>query len=403
MKLSLFQYNKQLRDYLKIQKKTWDWFSSVQVKEEQLLEFKTGRLKNTYRLDKEGYPELYIMVNQAKEMLGLTLDVTLYQAQNSIDNNAGISYVNGEAHLVLSGPIIKLLNGDEMLAVIAHELAHVLFFSIENAELEVADRIITSIANDYRSEDVYLETAKLFRLYMELFCDRASLVVTKDLNVVLAGLIKINTGLEKVSVEGYLKQADEIFASQKVKAELETHPENYIRVRALSLWNADNIKADEEIIKMIEGDIEMQSLDIFKQEKIKLLTFDLIKLMLKPKWIKTTAVLSLARQYDSNFKADENVFVTEELLNKINLLSNSVKEYLTYILLDFALVDPTLEDVPMGFAFQIAENLGLKENFNVVVKKELKLGDRKLTELHNKSSQAFASVNESTQEHIYEE
>jgi Peptidase family M48 len=403
MNLQPFLYHTQLRNYLRAEKKTWDWFSSVKVKEEQLQEFKSNLLKNTYRLDKESHPELYEKVQLAKDKLGLAVEVTVYQAQNAVDNNAGISYVSGEAHLVLSGQIMKLLTGDELLSVLAHELSHVRLFTVENAEFEVTDRIITSIANDYRSEDVYIETARLFRLYMELYCDRGSLLVTENIETVLSGLIKINTGLDKVSVESYLKQAEEIFISEKVKSGDETHPESYIRVRALKLWETQEEKSEKEITSMIEGDTQLNGLDIFKQQKMNELTFNLLKLFLKPKWTRTTAVLSLAKQYKSNFKTDDAIVINDEFIDLVHSLSKSVKEYLAYVLLDFALVDPTLEDVPLGFAFQLAEDLLLKEFFNEVVKKELKLGERKLADLHKKAAKALSEIKESNQEHIYEE
>lgn len=403
MNLQPFNYHIKLRDNLKSQKKTWDWFSSVKVKDEQLQEFKSNLLKNTYRLDKENNLELYEKVQFAKDKLGLNIDVTIYQAQNSIDNNAGISYLAGEAHIVLSGQIMKLLTDAELLSILAHELSHVRLFTIDNSEFEVADRIITSIANDHRSEDVYIETARLFRLYMELYCDRGSLLVTENVETVLSGLIKINTGLDKVSVESYLKQAEEIFIAEKAKSEYQTHPENYIRVRALKLWDIENDKSESKIIEMIEGDIQLNDLDIFKQNKIKEFTFSLIKLILKPKWTRTTAVLSLAKQYRSDFKTDDTIVINDEFVIDISSLSKSVKEYLSYVLLDFALVDPTLEEVPSGFAFQLAEDLMLKDCFNDVVKKELKLGERKLMELQKKAAKALSEVKESNQEHIYED
>lgn len=403
MNLQPLHYHVKLRNKLKEQAKTWDWFSSVKVKDEQLLEFKTNLLKNTYRLDKESNVELYDKVQLAKDKLGLTIDVTIYQAQNSTDINAGISYLPGEAHIVLSGQIIKLLTDEELLSVIAHELSHVRLFSIENAEFEIADRIITAIANDYRSEDVFIETARLFRLYMELYCDRGSLLVTENLNVVLSSLIKINTGLSKVSVESYLKQAAEIFEAEKAKSEYQTHPENYIRVSALKLWHTDQEHAETKISEMIEGAIQLNGLDIFKQHKIHELTFSLIQLLLKPKWTRTTAILSLAKQYKNDFKTDDAIVINDTFVDNIQSLSTSIKEYLSYVLLDFALVDPTLEDVPMGLTFQLAEDLMLKEVYNEIVKKELKLGERKLSELQKKAAKALSEIKESKQEHLYED
>ena len=103
-------------------------------------------------------------------------------------------------------------------------------------------------------------------------------------------------------MESYLKQAEEIFVSEKAKSEYQTHPENYIRVRALKLWEIEKENSEKQIRDMIEGDIQLNGLDIFKQNKIKDLTFSLIKLLLKPKWTRTTAVLSLSKQYMSDFK-----------------------------------------------------------------------------------------------------
>jgi len=403
MNLHPLDYHITLRNKLKEQVKTWDWFSSVKVKDEQLLEFKTNLLKNTYRLDKESNVELYDKVQLAKDKLGLTIDVTIYQAQNSTDINAGISYLQGEAHIVLSGQIMKLLTDQELLSVIAHELSHVRLFSIEIAEFEIADRIITAIANDYRSEDVYIETARLFRLYMELYCDRGSLLVTENLDAVLSSLIKINTGLSKVSVESYLKQVAEIFEAEKAKSEYQTHPENYIRVSALKLWHTDQDNAEAKISEMIEGAIQLNGLDIFKQHKIHALTFSLIQLLLKPKWTRTTAILSLAKQYKNDFKTDDSIVINDVFVDTIQSLSTSIKEYLSYVLLDFALVDPTLEDVPMGLAFQLAEDLMLKEVYNEIIKKELKLGERKLSELQKKAAKALSEIKESKQENLYED
>lgn len=403
MTFSPFPYQIKLRDQLKLQTKTWDWFSSVKVKEEQLQEFKTNLLKNSYRLEPDVNQELYDKVRIVKEKLSLDTDVILYQAQNSIENNAGISYLPGQAHIVFSGQILRLLSGDELLSVIAHELSHVRLFTVENSEFEVAGRIITSIANDTRSEDVFIETARLFRLYMELYCDRGSLIVTENIETVLSCLIKLNTGLEKVSVASYLKQVDEILSLDQSKSEDQTHPENYIRVKALNLWHQEPSKADPMIGKMIEGELNLNFLDVFKQEELQKITFEVISIILKPKWMRSTANLSLAQQYQFDFAPKNDVEITDQLTNTIQGASKSVKEYLSFILLDFALVDPALEDLPMGVGFQLAENLGLKDQFNEAVKKELKLGPRKLMELQNKTSKALAEVKESKQEHIYNE
>lgn len=85
----------------------------------QLQEFKSNLLKNTYRIDKESNSELYEKVQVANDKLGMNIDVIIYQAQNSVDNNLGISYFLGEVYIILSGQIMKLLTGDEPVSIIA--------------------------------------------------------------------------------------------------------------------------------------------------------------------------------------------------------------------------------------------------------------------------------------------
>lgn len=46
----------------------------------------------------------------------------------------------------------------------------------------------------------------------------ALLLVTNSIDAVLSGLIKIKTGLDKVLVYSYLKQAEEIFVAEKAKS-----------------------------------------------------------------------------------------------------------------------------------------------------------------------------------------
>ena len=118
---------------------------------------------------------IYDKVNIAKEKLALQdLPVTVYQAQYTDELNASIVYLDKEAHIVFSGPVTKLFDEEELLAVLSHELTHVKLYSMLDGELEVADRIITAIANHNNSEASYYETARLFRLYTEIFCDRGA-------------------------------------------------------------------------------------------------------------------------------------------------------------------------------------------------------------------------------------
>ncbi|MCE3259808.1 MAG: peptidase family, partial [Bacteroidetes bacterium] len=210
--LKPFDFHYRLRDHFKRQEKTWKWFSEVKVKEEQTEQFKNELLKNTYRLDPSAEASIYSLLEKAKNKLGIIIPVTIYQSQYSQDSNAGIIFIQNEAHLVLSGPILKSLKEDELLALIAHELSHVLLYTIENGDFEVTSRIINALGNDHRSDSAFNETARLFSLFTELYCDIGAFKVCESAETVISTLVKVETGLEKISAANYIKQADEVLA-----------------------------------------------------------------------------------------------------------------------------------------------------------------------------------------------
>jgi Peptidase family M48 len=397
-------YHQKVKEHFKQQSKTWDYFSVTKNKDDQLQQFKTELLKNTYKFDIVTENFIYDKVAFAKEKLQLqNLPVTVYQAQYTDELNASIVYLNNEAHIVFSGPITKLLGEEELLAVLAHELTHVKLYSMLEGDLEIADRIITAIANNYNSEAAYFETARLFRLYTEIFCDRGAYNVLEKTAPVITSLVKASTGLDKVNAESFIKQADEIFSAENnLKTAGLSHPENFIRAKAIQLWHEKKAGAEEEIIKMIEGISDLDQLDIFRQKELAHLTKQFLQLFLKPKWFQSTMVLSQAKQYFTDFILDDKAVLTGKITEEISNFHLSVKDYLSYILLDFALVDSALEEIPSGWAFQFAEDVQLKDCYDAIIKKELKFSDKKLQQYKQKMLAAYYEVKESEGEQIYD-
>jgi len=117
MHLSALPYHIKVKEHFYEQKKTWQFFAAAKTKDDQLIQFKTELLKNTYKFDSATDIAIYEKINTAKQKLGLEqLPVTVYQAQYTDELNASIVYLNNEAHLVFSGKITQLLNEDELLA-----------------------------------------------------------------------------------------------------------------------------------------------------------------------------------------------------------------------------------------------------------------------------------------------
>src|SRR5882762_4913016 len=269
-RLSPLAYHVELRDYLKSsERELWGWFSLAQAKADFTENLRLELLKSTYRLDAEGHPELYKIVEEAKSRLQLDIPVTLYQAQNSPQINAGLFFMPGEGHVVFSGPLLTLLNAEELKSVIGHELAHYHLWGRDNGEFHITDRLILAVANDPRAAVSHEQTARRYRLYTEIFADRGSLCVTDDMDTVIGGLVKIQTGLSQVSATGYLKQAEEIFAKGNVATEGLSHPETFIRARSLVLWQEQRDNAAAQISAMIEGAAAFDELDVIGQTRLR--------------------------------------------------------------------------------------------------------------------------------------
>lgn len=383
--LTALDYHKKTAAYFQQQQQAWNFFSTHHFREEQLKEFKTGLLKNSYRFTETAETGLYEKVKTAKEKLELSLPVILYQAEHTAEMGAGIVYLNNEAHIVFSGNIIQHLSEEELLAVIGHELSHIHLYTQQNGEVEIADRMVTAIANHHGTTPAHYETARLFRLYTEIFCDRGAYRVTGSYAPIISSLVKLSTGLSAVHADSYIQQAEEIFsADAQTKTSGLSHPENFIRARAVWLWHSRPNEADAIIKQMIEGHTSIEELDLFKQQEITRLTEQLVQLILQPEWMKTPNTLALAKQYFDQFTPKVPA-ETAAIAAQTDQLHSNLRDYLAYVLYDFATNDKQLEDVPMGYCFYMADELNMAQSFAATVKKEKKLTDKKLAALKNQT------------------
>ncbi|MEO9502581.1 M48 family metalloprotease [Nonlabens ulvanivorans] len=399
--LEPFPYHKMLRDHLKSRKKTWQWFKDEKIKTQQIESFKKELLKNTYRLDTDSHRNLYQMAQDICVDLNIDAQVTLYQENNSLQLNASISVIDQEAHIVFSGNILQLLDEKQLKALLAHELSHYLFYKLEDGEYEITQRIILALANDSRSEDSIIETARIFQLYLELFCDAGAFKSCREHYTVIQMLIKLNTGLSEVNAQSYLDQAKEIISQDDEATNQQTHPESYIRSIALDLKGRSSREYHEDLHKLIEGKWDINSLDIFEQEKTRALSNDFIQLILRPQWMHSSAVLNLAQQFFTDFTREKEVDTTK-LLERLKHTTPSTKSYLSYVLLDFARIDSELEKLPIAHTLEIAELLGLIEEYERVLRKELKLSVRSFKDLKQEAMTDLSNVNENQDNSIYD-
>jgi predicted DNA-binding WGR domain protein len=171
-----------------------------------------------------------------------------------------------------------MLSEEELLAVLAHELTHVQLYTQLNGEVEVADRIITAMANNGGSTSAHYETARLFKLYTEIFCDRGAYAVTGNYAPIISSLVKIATGLQTVNADSYIKQAADVHYSLAVLVDDDAHYTNndlveqyYQRPSILQSfgWKIINVYAKDwfEDSNRVINEIE-RALEGIKQEAV---------------------------------------------------------------------------------------------------------------------------------------
>ena len=234
------------------------------------------------------------------------------------------------------------------------------------------------------------QTARRYQLYTEIFADRGSLCVTGDVNPVVAGLVKTQTALSQVSAPGYLKQADEIFAKGSVSIEGLSHPEAFIRARALSLWQAQGDRSTATIADMIEGAAVLEDLDLVGQERLTLGTRRLLERFLQPKWFQTPAVLGHARLFFDDFQPAPSR--DAGACDGLKPAEAKVGEYLCYVLLDFVSADRDLEDLPLVAALELSRQLELDAQFEKLAARELNLKVRDVRRVKEHATEMLAKA-----------
>ena len=297
-----------MRAYLKEEEPdVWHWYASNKVRDEQAEAIRFELLKSTYRVERDAQPEIYAAAEDVARKLGLDVPVTIYQAQNPQGLNASLAYVPGEAHVVLHGPVSAKLTDAEFRALLAHELSHFLLWRSWDGQYMVTEQILAALTHDPLADTPHFASARLFALYNEVFCDRGSLLVAGDPLVVISMLLKVETQLDEVSPESYLRQAEEVFGHAGAKTEGLSHPEAFIRARAVKLWADRDPEADRKIQEMLEGRPALNNLDLLAQRKVAGLTRRLLDVLLSRRWMQTEPVLAHARLFFEDYVPPEDL------------------------------------------------------------------------------------------------
>ena len=386
-------YHQAIRDHFKDSEEgMWDWFSQSKTQSNHAETVKFDLLKSTYRIDRETNESLYRIADDILKSLGVDIPVTFYQAQSGDGLNASICSMVDEAHIIFRGPVQKRLNETELKALIAHELGHIILWREWDREFLVTQMILSAQTNDPRVQPPHLETARLYQLHTEVFCDRVALQTVEQPGVVIAMLVKIVAGVEEVHSASYLKQAKEIESRGELESKGITHPELYIRALAIDQWaNADGEEeqaaASDQIESFLKGKLTIE-LDLLGQKKVSQWTRRLIDVLMTPDWMKTDLNLAHAKAFFEGFEAPTADHNDETLVKELASIDDEqLQQYFIYVLLDFSAADRDLEFAPIAHVLEFANNVGWQESYSVAARKEMRLRKKQMAEIEKTRKQ----------------
>lgn len=376
--LQALAYHQDVVHYLREQEPdVWRWAGSATAQDEHAEAVRADLLRQTYRLDEDAHPELHRAARSAAGRLGLDVPVQLYQATDG-PMNAALYFLPGEAHIVFSGPLLERLQGAELEAVLGHELAHYRLWSTHGGVFHAADRILGATAADPRASAAQVQTARLYRLFTEAYADRGAVVACAALEPAVTALVKVQTGLANVSAASYLKQADEIVGKPGWTVAGSSHPEVFVRARALRLWREGDAQAEAWLSSALCGPLRLDGADLIAQQALGRLTRRVLQRALSPAWMRSEATLAHACRFFPDF---EPTRAADDTLAADIAAATACHDYIAALLLDLATVDRDMEDLPLAAALELGRAWGLSTALDARVLRDLKLTKRQFNKL----------------------
>lgn len=367
--LDALPYHRDLVAYLKSNEpEIWAWSKSSEVQDKQASEIRDTMLRQTYRMEADSHPAVYTACHTAMERLGIEASCTLYQAADGA-MNASLCFIPGEVHMVFFGPIIEKLNEEELLALLGHELSHYRLWVADDGAHYNASRIMDHSLSYADAAPSHRETARLLSLTTELYADRGAALVSDAVGPAISVLVKTMTGMGSVDPAAYLRQAEELDSSV-VRSEGTSHPEIFLRARALDKWWTGQADADGWIEEKLRGKLSIQSLDLLRQRDLTGLSRAFLAHFIATLPLQSEAVTSQAKRYFPDLGEDEKPFDPTEIGE--TAIDDSARDYFIALMLDCALADPDARDEVLQAAAKTARSIGAGDQLAAALKRELK-------------------------------
>lgn len=346
----------------------WEWSSSGALTQE-VGEIRDTMLRDTYRLEQAGHPQVFDACRTAMTRLGIEAPITLYQA-NDGTMNASLVYVPGEIHLVFFGPILEKLDQAELLALMGHELSHYLLWSMGEGEHYRASRVFDHALSYPDAKPSHRETARLLSLHTELFADRGAAIAAGAPEPAVAVLVKVMTGLTNVDPAAYLRQAQEVEAAGS-RSQGISHPEAYLRARAVQLWWAADPDLSHWLEKHLRGPLSIEALDLLGQSRLTQMTRAFLARFMAEVDESSEEITTQLRAVFPDFGRQEEVPLDLAEIG-VERIDDATRDYFIALMFDLAMADADATETTMLAAAKIAAEIGATERLTGALRRDLK-------------------------------
>jgi Zn-dependent protease with chaperone function len=226
-------------------------------------------LGSTVRVSERQFPKLHALNVQCATTLGIPTP-TLYVAQNPTLNAATYG-TNDDAFIIMNGSLVDHFSDAEILDVLGHEHAHIQNNHVVYlTTLHYLKNVVNAFVGWFTVPAQLALSAWSRRA--EITCDRGGLLVVKDLNVSMKGLMKLALGSQKLyeqlDLDAYLEQYDDGKVGVGRVAELfASHP--YVPKRVQALRTFAETALYRKAAGLGEGGISMEECDARVHDIIK--------------------------------------------------------------------------------------------------------------------------------------
>jgi hypothetical protein len=132
----------------------------------------------------------------------------------------------------------------------------------------------------------------------------------------------------------------------------------------------------------VEGVVTLETIDLVQQRELAEHSRALLDRVLAPAWMRTDATLAHARRFFPDY-------VWSEPAASEPPRAGPLAEYVAYVLLDFAVVDSSLGEVALARALTVAGELGVRDTFTALARKELRATAAALSHLEERAPALF--------------